>query len=221
MPTVVELDARGGDVAWRYGLTADPGLRSLAAASRLRPDASLLAGHARPVGGSAVPTLTAPVEPDAARQAVAALMPLLDTLRTLPDPVLLDLGAVDPKDPGAVDLLADLSALLVVARTVPEQVARLNAAAPELQRVCRDVKGLFIGNVGEPEVAAQSALPVAGVLPLIDPDAGLAARLMRRRRNKAFGAVAVRLAAELEVLTRRSDPNSVVAAGTRSSGVSR
>jgi hypothetical protein len=87
-PTVVELDVRGGDIAWRYGLTADPGLRSLAAASRLRPDPSVLAAHAQPVGGLAVRTVIAPVEPDAARQAVMALTPLLDALRDVPEPVL-------------------------------------------------------------------------------------------------------------------------------------
>jgi len=211
-PTVIELDARGGDVAWRYGMAADPGLRSLAAASRLDPHPYALAGHARPVGGSAVPTVTAPAEREPARQAVAALMPLLKVLRDEPDAVLLDLGEVDPRDSGTLELLSSLEALLVVARAVPEQAARVAAAASDLRLANRHARALFIGDLRAGDAEQLTGLPVAGVLPLINPNASLFARLAGRGSRKAFGETAVRLAEKLSALTSSSEGESVTTA---------
>jgi hypothetical protein len=216
-PTVIELDARGGDVAWRYGMAADPGLRSLAAASRLDPQPSALADHARPVGGSAVPTVTAPTEREPARQAVAALMPLLKVLRDEPETVLLDLGEIDPRDPNAADLLGSLVALLVVARAVPEQAARVAAAAPGLRLANRSARALFIGDLGEADVEQLTGLPAAGVLPLINPNASSFGRLARRRSRKTFGATAVRVAEELAAMTSPPERELVTASALESS----
>ncbi|WP_194924893.1 hypothetical protein [Catenulispora pinisilvae] len=194
---VVELDACGGDVAWRFGLASEPGLRSLAVASRLRPDPGLLAAHAQPVGAAGVPVVVAPVGRDAARHAVASLAPLLDVLGGAPEPVLVDFGAVDLKDADTRSLLAALAALVVVARAVPEQIARVQAVTEDLLRVHPGAKAVLVGDVGCREAAGMLGMPVAGVLPLIDPDAGLLARLRGLRSRRAFELAAARLAAGL------------------------
>lgn len=196
-PTVLELDARGGDVAWRFGLAANPGLRSLAVASRMRPAPELVAAHAQPVGAAGVPVVVAPVERDAARHAAASLTALLDVLGETPEPVLVDLGEVDLKDPDTRSLLAGLAMLLVVARAVPEQIARLQAATQDLLGAHSRVSAVLVGDIEHREAAGMLALPVAGVLPLIDPDAGPVARLIGLRSRRSFQAAAMRLAAEL------------------------
>lgn len=196
-PTVVELDSRGGDVAWRFGLAADPGLRSLAVAARVRPVPELLAAHAQSVGAAGVPVVAAPVGRDAARHAVASLVALLDVLVRVPEPVLVDLGEVDAKDPGTRSLLAGMATLVVVARAVPEQIARLQAATEDLLRVHPRVSAVLVGDIEHREVAGMLALPVAGVLPVINPDAGPLARLIGARSRKLFQGAAMRLAAEL------------------------
>jgi len=196
-PTVVELDARGGDVAWRFGLATDPGLRSLAVAARVHPAPDLLAVHAQSVGAAGVPVVVAPVERDAARHAAVSLSALLDVLGKVPEPVLADFGEVDLKDPDARSVLAGVAALLVVARAVPEQIARLQAATQDLLRVHPQAKAVVVGDIAHREAAGMLALPVAGVLPLIDPDAGPLARLAGLRSSRSFKVAAMRLAIEL------------------------
>lgn len=205
-PIVIELDSRGGDVASRYGLATDPGLRSLAAAARLSAEPGMVRAHAQPVGGSAVPVVVAPCERDQARQAVVAMSVLLDGLRDAAAPVLLDLGEVDPNRPGTSDLLGSLTLLLVVARAVPEQIARLRGAAKDLLRASRRVQVLFIGDTNRQESADLVGLPVAGVLPLVDPDAGAVARVVHRGVRRAFGTTAISVAAELAALVELSTP---------------
>jgi hypothetical protein len=196
-PTVLELDVRGGDVAWRFGLAAAPGLQSLAAASRVHPAPELLAAHAQPVGAAGVPVVAAPVERDAARHAAASLMALLDVLAKVPELVFLDLGEVDLKDPDTRSLVVDIAALLVVARAVPEQIARLQAATQDLLSVQPQAKVVLVGDIEGREAAGMLALPVAGVLPLIDPDAGPLARLIGLRSRRSFKVAAMRLATDL------------------------
>jgi len=196
-PTVVELDARGGDVAWRFGLAANPGLRSLAVAARARPTPELLVAHAQPVGAAGVPVVAAPVERDAARHAAASLTELLDALGETPEPVLVDLGQVDLSDPDTRSLVAGVALLLVVARAVPEQFARLQAATQDFLGVHPRVEAVLVGDIENREAAGMLALPVAGVLPLIDADAGPLARLIGVRSRRSFKAAAMRLATEL------------------------
>jgi hypothetical protein len=196
-PTVLELDVRGGDVAWRFGLAADPGLQSLAVAARVRPMPELLAAHAQPVGAAEVRVVAAPVERDAARHAAASLKALLDVLGNVPEPVLVDLGEVDLKDADARSVLAGAAALLVVARAVPEQVARLQAATRDLLSVQPQVKAVLVGDIEYREAAGMLALPVAGVLPLINPDASPLAGLLGLRSRRSFEVAAMRLATEV------------------------
>lgn len=196
-PTVVELDSRGGDVAWRFGLAANPGLRSLAVAARVHPVPELLAAHAQPVGTAMVPVVVAPLARDAARHAAASLTELLDVLVKAPEPVLVDLGEIDAKDPDTRSLLAGVATLVVVARAVPEQIARLQAATEDLLRVHPGVSAVLVGDIEHREAAGMLAVPVAGVLPVINPDAGPLARLIGMRSRKLFQAAAMRLATEL------------------------
>lgn len=196
-PTVVELDGRGGDVAWRFGLAADPGLRSLAVASRVRPAPELLDAHSQLVGAARVPVVAAPVEGNAAWNAAMSLSPLFDVLSKAPEPVLVDFGAVDLKDPDMRSFLARVAAPVVVARAVPEQIARLQSAAEDLRSVHYQIKAVLIGDVDSREAAGMLNLPVAGVLPLVNPDAGPLARLTGLRSRGLFEAAAMRLATEL------------------------
>ena len=198
-PTVMELDGRGGDVAWRFGLAADPGLRSLAVASRVRPALELLDAHSQFVGAACVPVVAAPVEGNAAWNAAMSLKPLFGVLSKAPEPVLVDFGAVDLKNPDMRSLLAGVAAPVVVARAVPEQIARLQSVAEDLLSVHSQVKTVLIGDVDSREAAGMLNLPVAGVLPLINPDAGPLARLMGLRSRRLFEAAAMRLATELSV----------------------
>ena len=197
-------------MAWRYGLPADPGLRSLAAAARLSPDPTLLRAHAQAVGMAAVPVVAAPCERDQAQQAIEAVNVLLSGLHDVSVPVLLDLGEIDPKSPGTAELLGDLGALLVVARAVPEQIARIRAAAKDLLGASRRVQVLFIGDADRRESADLVGLPVAGVLPLVDPDAGAVSRFIHHGVRKAFGATAIRIADGIADLAKTGAPDLCV-----------
>lgn len=196
-PTVIELDARGGDVAWRFGLGTDPGLRSLAAAARLKPEADLLADHAALVGSARVAVVVAPPERAPARHAVDALAPLLDVLREKPTPVLLDLGEVDPQDSATQRLLGGLAQLVVVARPVPEQISRLQAAAPLLHSLNPEAVALLVGDIDEREVAGLLDLPTIGALPVICAEASGARRLFGWQSRRRFGAATVAVARKL------------------------
>ena len=63
-PLLVELDTAGGDLAARLGLPTDPGLASLAAASRHGGDETTIWRHANtlPAGGAVVVAPTDPVQ---------------------------------------------------------------------------------------------------------------------------------------------------------------
>lgn len=193
-PVVVEMDARGGDVAWRFGLSAVPGLRTLAAATRLNGDAGLVAAHAQTCGDSAVMVVAAPVEREAAAQAAGALTGLLDLLAGAPEPVLVDLGEVDPGDSDTVELLGRVSVVLVVVRAVPDQIARLRASSSRLIRANSAVQAVVVGDVSESEASGLIGLPVAGVLPLIDSNRSGLSRALAWRSRKAFGTSVLRLA---------------------------
>jgi hypothetical protein len=159
--------------------------------------------------------VAAPCERELARRAVGALTGVLNALRGSPVPVLLDLGEVDPKEPGVAELLGGLAALLVVARAVPEQTARLRSAAQDLTRTGRWVKVVLIGEADVGVAARLVGLPIAGVLPLINPDAGPVVRAFRYGVHKAFGAAAIGIAAELAALVAAHTPASALVEATR------
>lgn len=199
-PTIIELDAHGGDIAVRFHVAEDPGLRSLAAASRLKPDAALLHAHTRRLGPAALPVVTAPHETEQARRAVTALAALLDLLRETPDPVLLDLGQIDPKDPDTEDLLANCTVVLVVSRSAPDQVQRVQSAAQDLLTANKSTRVVLIGGGRPREIHSLTGLPVAATMPSIAASGSLLTRWSERRARQAFGTRADALASELALL---------------------
>ncbi len=78
-PLLVETDAGGGDLAARLGLPTDPGLASLAAASRHGGDDAAVWRHARvlPAGGAVV---VAPTDPAQCQSAYRTIGPRLTAM---------------------------------------------------------------------------------------------------------------------------------------------
>jgi hypothetical protein len=99
--------------------------------------------------------------------------------------------------------------LLVVARAVPEQIARLQSAAPDLRAANPQSRVLLVGGAEAELAALLVGLPIAGVLPLVDPDAGPLARLAAHRARRAFGVEAARIA---DQLARQATPHRAAAA---------
>ena len=196
-PTVIEADRRGGDAALRFGLTPDPGLRSLAAAARSNADIALLAAHTRTVGAGGVPVVTAPELPEPAESAVSALMPLLEKLAESEDPVLLDLGLVRAADRETVQLLELCEVLLLVARPDAAQLGRARASG-WLREQRLGVRAVLVGEADADEVEGLIGVPVVGALPLLPPEgsweAKVSGRSAARRFNEAASALATGVA---------------------------
>jgi len=93
-PLVVELDPGGGTLVAQFGLQPEPGLASLAAASRRRGDPDLIWEHAQHmVEGADV--LAAPPSPAQARAALNLLGALPAQLARLAADVFIDCGRLD------------------------------------------------------------------------------------------------------------------------------
>ncbi|MBS2545355.1 hypothetical protein KGQ19_00585 [Catenulispora sp. NL8] len=206
-PTIIESDAHGGDIAVRFHVAEDPGLRSLAAASRLKPDAALLHAHTRRLGPAALPMVTAPHETEQARHAVTALNGLLDLLRETPEPALLDLGQIDPKDLNTADLLTNCAVVLVVSRSAPDQVQRVQSAAQDLLAVNKSTKVVLVGGGKAREIHNLTGLPIAATIPSIAVSGSILTRWSERKARQSFGTQADGLASQLALL-RPTDTNA-------------
>lgn len=198
-PTVIEADRSGGDAALRFGLTPDPGLRSLAAAARSSADTSLLAAHTRTVGPGAVPVVTAPELAEPAGSAVWALMPLLERLAESEEPVLLDLGLVCASDRETMQLLELCEVLLLVARPDAAQLGRARASG-WLREQRFGVRAVLVGEADTDEVEKLIGVPVAGVLPLLPPAGSLEAKVSGRSAARRFNQAASVLATSVAKL---------------------
>jgi MinD-like ATPase involved in chromosome partitioning or flagellar assembly len=71
---LVEADPGGGDLAARFGLAAEPGLVSLAAAARRQIDSALVGDHAQKLPGG-LGVLVGPPGPEQAAAALGMLAP--------------------------------------------------------------------------------------------------------------------------------------------------
>lgn len=164
---LVEADAAGGTLALRYRLPAEPGLVTLAAA--VRGDAATsddLWPHAVELPGG-LPAVLSPDGPDQVHGALAAAGPQIGRfLAQLPDvDVICDVGRLGPGSP-AVDLVAEATALLMVAR--PE-AAQLQPAAHRLLSLrprVRHLGWLLIGDKPHDpgHVEETFGFPVVGVI---------------------------------------------------------
>ena len=100
-PLLVEADAAGGDLAARLGLPTDPGLASLAAASRHGGDAAVwLHANPLPAGGAVVVAPTDPVRCLSSTRAIGA------RLATMLEPAVADLVIDVGRIPGPTALPA-------------------------------------------------------------------------------------------------------------------
>ncbi len=167
---VAEVDPSGGDLAMRFGLSATPGLVSLAAAARRTRDPAVVWEHTQALPGGA----RALVAPPGGAHARAAL----STLATAPDGPLLpavardagvvvfaDCGRVDPGSPAeAIARCAD--ALVVVTRTQGDDLAHAAARLGELAR-WSPRPGLLLTGEGYPtaDVERELGVPAIGRLP--------------------------------------------------------
>lgn len=164
---LVEADWDGGVLGARLGLAREPGLTTLAAASRANPSEDVTV-HAQALPGG---TLAVPA-PASAGSAVgvwtSAGSRLAGVLRTAAGqrPVLADVGRLSPLSPVA-PLLDAADVLVVVARPTVEELHAAAARIDDLQRKgARPVAMLLIGErpYGPDEVAAQLQVNVLGAL---------------------------------------------------------
>lgn len=124
---LVEADPEGGALAARFSLAVEPGLVSLAAASRGGVSEALLARHSQSLpDGLAV--LPAPVLPEQVRAALAmTAAPLATGLAALADAgVVIDVGRAWPAD--VVAPLVDVAdAVILVCRPSVEELQQVGA----------------------------------------------------------------------------------------------
>jgi hypothetical protein len=178
---LVEVDPAGGTLAASLGLPPEPGLVSLAAATR-RPleastDPSVVIEHAQTLTDN-TSILVAPPSGEQARQTSALLEPLLGGLEKLEIDVLLDCGRLDRASPAAsLFAAAALPVLLIRA-----QLADLHTAASSLDCLAGGERAVLvlIGDAAYPpsEVAAALGRETLGTIP---DDRGGATRISSDR----------------------------------------
>ena len=121
---VAELDPAGGDLAVRFGLSANTGVLSLAASGAERIGAHTVAEHTQVADG-----LSLLVGPPGAEQAAAALGGLGPAvawvLGTLDADVLVDCGRLAPASVVVSEILPRAGLVLLVAATTPAGVVHL------------------------------------------------------------------------------------------------
>lgn len=166
-PVVIEADPAGGDVAARFALNPQPGLVSLAAATRHTTADDVLAEHTQRLPGG-LRLILSPPRADQARAAVefvahhglAALRQAAEA-----DTVVADLGRLDHGSP-ALPLARAADVLLVLARPRGDELARL-AAGQATVASWNSSLGLVLVGPGHHrrEVETQLGVPVLATLP--------------------------------------------------------
>lgn len=155
---LVEADPAGGVLALRFGLGREPGLLTLASNRSARSD---LPDHVQILpGGTRVI-----VAPESAGQVhhlwqVGARV-IRDALRRSPDPVIVDVGRLEPSSP-AMGLMEDADVVCVVSRPVAEQLIPAASVVTSLDRA-----GIVLigeGPYTSAEVTSQLGVPVLGVI---------------------------------------------------------
>lgn len=174
---LIEAAEDGGALAARFGLPVEPGLTTLAAASRHATNgersAELLGEHVQPLPGTdRIDALIGPMslEPALAllRTAAGRLAGMLGETAT---DVLIDAGRL-PATPLAGPLLERADRLVVVVRPRLEELTALAHRLPLLAGFGPQLQVLLVGDrpYGPREVADTLGAPVIGVL-AHDPDA--------------------------------------------------
>lgn len=168
---VADCDPAGGDVALRLDLPVEPGVITLAAASRDgHVDALAVNQHVQPLP-SGVQVMPGPPGMGQAAVALATLTPiephpLVAAARQHGRLVLADVGRLTTGTPARPLIRAADEAVLVL-RPRWEEVTHAAARMPEIMDQARRWSLLLIGRgrYQAEEVASSLALPLAGVLP--------------------------------------------------------
>ena len=209
---LAEADPSGGVLAARFGLAQQPGLASLAAATRHGGPGVEVARHVQrlPIG---VDVVLAPGSAEAAAGAVAMLAGQPDTVRHLAPAVLVDVGRVYPASP-ALPLLTAADAVLLLVTPSIEYLDHVDARLPELRQLLPPRFGLALTDRGDyrpEEITDRLRLPVWAQLPR---DRWGAAALSGRVTGRRWTRTALaRTAADLA--------NGLATASTTAAGVRR
>jgi MinD-like ATPase involved in chromosome partitioning or flagellar assembly len=163
---VVEADPAGGDVAARFGLAPEPGLVSLASATRRSATPDALWAHTQELPGR----LAVVVGPASAKQSRAALAMLVPAVIArwgeLNADVLVDCGRLDPSSP-CLDLLAQSDLAIVVVRPGLAELHHLASRVADLRSRCVLLTVVLsgAGPYGAGEVSDAVGAEVVGVIP--------------------------------------------------------
>lgn len=171
---VAELDPAGGDLAARFGLNADPGLVTLAAAARHAQAAmpyDTITSNSQELAES-VSALIAPAGSDQTRAALATLKgklgPSLSGLDGID--VLADCGRADPGSP-IFELASHCASVILFCRPRADEVSHLRSRISALTHLA-DLGVVLVGErpYSQTQVAEALGVPVLGVM-ADDPDA--------------------------------------------------
>lgn len=163
---LVEADPAGGDLGARFGLASEPGLVSLASATRRASSSDSLVAHAQELPGP-LPVVVGPASAKQARAALTMLVPAVTaTWGDLPTDVLLDCGRLDPSSP-ALEALGQANLAILVARPQLADLHHLAARVADLKSRCRFLAVLLAGKgpYGPGEVTEAVDAEVIGTLP--------------------------------------------------------
>jgi hypothetical protein len=222
---LVEASEEGGALAARFGLPVEPGLTTLAAASRHtsngeRP-AGLLGEHVQPLPGTE--RIDALVGPTSLEPAQALLRTVAGRLAGMLDDVeadvLIDAGRL-PAAPLAGPLLEGADRLVLVVRPRLEELTALAHRLPHLTGFGPPLEVLLVGEspYGPREVAATLKIPVLGVL-AHDPDAAEALAATGPLRGLARSALLRSASGIVDALTEdRPTPEHAVGVEDRVNG---
>lgn len=172
---IVEADPDGGTLAARHGLAAEPGLSTLAVASRRSVAGDEIARHSQPLPGGEVSVLVAPPTAEQVGRSLGILADRLpNSLRMDDSDTLVDVGRIRPVTP-AWSLVEAADAVLVVARPRVEELQQLPARLRGLRATAARVGLLLVGNQPYPPAEVAAALDVEVVGVLADDPRGAAA----------------------------------------------
>lgn len=207
-PVIIEADPDGGSLGARFGIPAEPGLVSFAAAVRRPPDGSEsdgpLARHTQTLPGD-IRLVTGPPAPEQAHAALAASGTTLVRAENDRVDLLVDCGRLGPRSP-SLPLACEADVLALVARPRLDEVHHLVHRVAALRDQARHLCLITIGArpYAPAEVAEALQLPLAGAIPE-DPSTartlnGAPASGRRLTRSPLLGAAqetAQQLAADL------------------------
>lgn len=201
---VVEADPAGGDLVARFRRTDTPGLVTLAAAARSRPEGDLVGQHVQVLLGG-LPVVLAPVAGQQVRSALQVLVApsgpwLLRAAAQRPGvSVIVDCGRVEAGSP-VLPIVREADVTLLVARPRDADLAHVAVRLCEAQRWSRRPCLVLVGE-GYPtgEVSHALGIPVLARIPRDDRGAAVLGGLPGRQgpARSVLGRAAAGIAATI------------------------